>query len=470
MKPATLLRLFIVLLVLSVVKYLWLASHAHPVADDFCYAAKARGVDLWSWSRSEWLYWNGRYASNLLVARGPLSWSTDFLPGYRAVPVALLALTFMSMWFFLRRVTRHALSSGKELLAALVFLLLFLNLMPDLGEGFYWYTGAITYQLGSILLLIHLGLLLGRPVPGLTGFGVFILNLILAVVITGMNEIHMLLMVLLHTGHVIWSFRRGSQRAAGAVLLLTVLAGAALMYLAPGNDVRGAMFAETHLFWHSLGMSALQSVRFTGLWLLSPALLAAAVLYIPFHKRIMAAVPSLAKLLRMPAVVAFMLPFLLVMATTFPAYWSTGLLGQHRTINVACILVIPAMLLNVAIWLERGWLGRLAQFNPPPPQFGLSFLLFILALNLTGNGFAVHADLWGGRAAEYDRVMVEREAEIGSAAKDSGARVRLIRLARPPRSLPSYEGQGPLREWMMDCEARYFGARDGQVEMTPWIE
>jgi hypothetical protein len=254
------------------------------------------------------------------------------------------------------------------------------------------------------------------------------------------------------------------------VLLLTVLAGAALMYLAPGNDVRGAMLAETHLFWHSLGMSALQSVRFTGLWLLSPALLAAAVLYIPFHKRIMAAVPSLAKLLRMPAVVAFMLPFLLVMATTFPAYWSTGLLGQHRTINVACILVIPAMLLNVAIWLERGWLGRLAQFNPPPPQFGLSFLLFILALNLTGNGFAVHADLWGGRAAEYDRVMVEREAEIGSAAKDSGARVRLIRLARPPRSLPSYEGQGPLREWMMDCEARYFGARDGQVEMTPWIE
>ncbi|MCB0774397.1 MAG: hypothetical protein KDB93_13600 [Flavobacteriales bacterium] len=466
MKPATLFRLFIVLLVLSVVKYLWLAGHVHPVADDFCYAAKARGVGLWSWSRSEWLYWNGRYASNLLVARGPLSWSTDFLPGYRAVPVLLLALTFVSMWFFLRRVTRHVFSTGKELLAALVFFLLYLNLMPDLGEGFYWYTGAITYQLGSILLLIHLGLLFGRPPRGLAGFAMLLLNLLLAVVITGMDEIHMLLMVLFHAGHAIWTFRHGTQRAAGAWMFLAVLAGAALMYLAPGNAVRGAMFADTRQFWRSLGMSALQSGRFSGMWLLSPALLAAAVLYIPLHKPILTAVPNLVRWLRMPAVVALMLPFLLVVATTFPAYWSTGLLGQHRTINVACILFIPAALLNLAIWLERGWLGRLAQFRPTSSQLSFTYLLFISALNLTGNGFAVHADLWSGRAAEYDRVLQEREAQVQAAALDPDAQVHFVRLAKPPRSLPSYEVLGPLRDWMMHCEARYFGAAEDQVEMV----
>ncbi|MBK9060273.1 MAG: hypothetical protein IPL81_10500 [Flavobacteriales bacterium] len=113
--------IFASLLCISLLKYFWLAGHAHPVADDFCYAAKSRGASLWAWSYSEWMYWNGRYASNLLMIHGPLSWSSDFLPGYRAVPVLLIALTFLSIWFILRRVTRHALSTGRELLGTLVF-------------------------------------------------------------------------------------------------------------------------------------------------------------------------------------------------------------------------------------------------------------------------------------------------------------------------------------------------------------
>ena len=112
--------IFASLLCISLLKYFWLAGHAHPVADDFCYAAKSRGASLWAWSYSEWMYWNGRYASNLLMIHGPLSWSSDFLPGYRAVPVLLIALTFLSIWFILRRVTRHALSTGRELLGTLV--------------------------------------------------------------------------------------------------------------------------------------------------------------------------------------------------------------------------------------------------------------------------------------------------------------------------------------------------------------
>lgn len=466
MKQPLLLRWWTALLGLSLALYAGLARYAHPVADDFCYAAKSRGMGWWDWSVGEWLSWNGRYASNLLMNTGPLSRGPDFLPGYRAVPVLLLAFTFLGAWFLLRRLTRHALPARHELLAVLLFLLLYLNLMPDLGEGFYWYTGAVTYQLGSILLFFHLGLLFGGRAKGLRGAVQYLLSLLLAVAITGMDEVHMLLMVLLHAGRAAWSLRHRRQVAGGLLLLLAVLAGAALMYLAPGNAVRGAMFADTHLFWRSLGMSALQSVRFVGGWLLSPALLAVAVLYLPLHKPLLAAAPGLSRVLRLPAWAALALPFLLVLAVTFPAYWSTGLLGQHRTLNVACLLFIPAALLNLAIALERGWLGRLAHFRPSPAQPGLVMLLVVLALNLTGNGFAVQADLWDGRAAAYDRVMLQREAAVRAAATDPARRVRFTRLEKPPRSLPSYEEHGPLRDWMMGCEARYFGAAEDQVEMV----
>ena len=468
-RPSGLLRtalvVFIVLLCLSLLKYFLLAGHAHPVADDFCYAAKSRGASLWAWSFSEWMNWNGRYASNLLMIHGPLTWSTDLLPGYRMVPVLLILSTFLSFWFFLRRALQHALSTGQEMLGALAFLLLYLNLMPDLGEGFYWYTGAVTYQLGSILMLVHLGLLFGTH-AGWKRALVFLLNVVLAAVITGMDEIHMLLMVALHAGRFVWLVRKRPGLVARLLLLGVVGAGAALMYLAPGNAVRGGMFADTHLFWRSLGMSALQAVRFVGTWVLSPALLAFSVLYIPVHRYMREHVPAFARMLQLSPWVAAALPFLLVMASTFPAYWGTGLLGQHRTINVAYIFFIPLWFLNLSLWLERP-LMRNVQGLVLPTKAKISFFaLALLGLNLTHNGYAANSDLFSGRAANYDRVMSQREAAVRNAANDPESRVTFIRLEHPPHSLPNYEEDGPLRSWMVDCEARFFGAEERQVSMN----
>ncbi|MBK9060272.1 MAG: hypothetical protein IPL81_10495 [Flavobacteriales bacterium] len=120
-------------------------------------------------------------------------------------------------------------------------------------------------------------------------------------------------------------------------MLATVAGGAVLMYFAPGNAVRGGMFADTHLLWRSLGMSALQAVRFIGTWVLSPALLAFSVLYIPVHRYLLEHVPAMKNVRRLSRWIIALLPFSLVMASTFPAYWGTGLLGQHRTVNVACL-------------------------------------------------------------------------------------------------------------------------------------
>lgn len=455
---------FSVLLFLSLLTYLLLALYAHPVADDFCYAAKSRGVSLWDWSYSEWLYWNGRYASNLLMIHGPLSWSDDFLPGYRAVPIVLLALTFLSIWFFLRRITQQALSTGQEMLGALVFLLLYLNLMPDLGEGFYWYTGAVTYQLGSILLVVHLGLLANKPRNGWMFALILLLNIVLAVVIVGMDEVHMLLMVCLHVARTARSLRKRKAVPSSLLLLAIVAGGAALMYFAPGNAVRGGMFADTHLFWRSLGMSALQAVRFVGMWVLSPALLAFSVLYIAVHRQLRDHVSAFVRLPQLSRWITAALPFMLVMASTFPAYWSTGQLGQHRTINVAYLFFIPLWFLNLSLWLERPMLKPISRLLLPPKAMLAFLALALLGLNLTHNGYAANSDLLSGRAANYDRVLSQRETAVRAVATDPEAHVTFVRLENPPESLTNYEKLRPLRSWMMDCEARFFGAEERQVQ------
>lgn len=465
MSQRTLFRLFALLLVGSLFKYFWLATYAHPVADDFCYAAKSLGMSLWDWSYSEWMYWNGRYTSNLLMIHGPLSWTTDFLPGYRAVAMVLIGLTFLSFWYFFRKLSRRTLNTGQELWATLIFLLLYLNLMPDLGEGFYWYTGAVTYQLGSILFLLHLGLLIDMPAKGSGAVLRTLLNLILVAVIVGMDEIHMLLMVCFHLARTVWLIRERKGQLSALLLLMVTSAGALLMYLAPGNAVRGAMFADTHQFWWSLGMSFLQAIRFIGIWVFSPALLGFSLLFISMYPKVRTLFPGLSQVRSISPWIAGTLPFLLVMAVTFPAYWNTGLLGQHRTINVACLFFIPLWFLNLSLWIERGALRNIVSKAISPNMMGLAMVLTVLALNLTRNGLAANADILSGRVATFDKVMLQREAEVRAAAGDPTATVTFIRLVDPPMTLSTYEVLGPLRDWMMHCEARFFGAEDGQVEM-----
>lgn len=459
------LPLFVGLMLLSLASFVWLAAYAHPVADDYCYAAKSAGTTYWAWSVSEWLYWNGRYASNLLMIHGPLTWWDDMLVGYRLVPVLLLLFTFLGAWFLLRSYTLRALTQRDEVLVSLIFLLLYLNLMPDLGEGFYWYTGAVTYQLGSILFFVHLSLLAPGTANGANRMPLLVLNVLLAIVIVGMDEIHMLLMLCLHLCRTGWMIVMRKQVWGATLLMLAVLGGSLLMYLAPGNAVRGAMFADTHRFWWSFGMSLLQSIRFIGTWLLSPALLAFGLLYIPLHRKLRDRIPGFAALLRTPAWVAALLPILLVMAATFPAYWNTGQLGQHRTINVACICCIPIAFLNLAILSEHGLLRKLAAREPSRAIRLSTMGMALVALNLTGNGILVHADLCGGRASAYDRVMTGREERLRMAATDPLDHVTFIPQATPPRTLPSYEGRYLLQDWMMHCQARFLGADQGQVDL-----
>ena len=135
--------------------YLWLACYVHPFADDWSYAVAGMRTELLPRLWDEYHLWNGRYFSNILVLRGPMVLGLERgLVLYRLLPVALMLLTWASVYALIRAITTHAIDRWRAMLGGLLFLVVFLNLMPDLSEGIYWYTGSITYQLANALLLL----------------------------------------------------------------------------------------------------------------------------------------------------------------------------------------------------------------------------------------------------------------------------------------------------------------------------
>ncbi len=407
---------------ISLLLHAVLALYAHPMADDFSYAHKDIAQGLWNASVWEYLHWNGRYTSNFLVLLGPLRLGLEHLSLYRSVPVLLLVLTILSQLVLLRALLKRLGLMLHTFPIALLWCALYVAIMPDIAEGFYWYTGSVTYQLGNVFALSALSLLLNRNMMA---------GAVLAFLSIGFNEVIMLLWLAGLFIHLLAERRiRGSITARTFIVGSFIAAGAAIMLFAPGNAGRGQHFPEQHLLLPSLHMSVLQTLRFAATWILSAPMLIASVAFVLGRNTILPALEPITSRLRPSATIAALT--LLIFLCVFPAYWGTGILGQHRTLNVACFFFLPLWFLNLAVCL-RAWEPRLPSLDAP--RLMPLFVLLGASTLFTSNGLSSTIDLLSGRACSSSAQLEERYALLRSAARTNENVIELPLIQHPPKSI-----------------------------------
>ncbi len=461
-------RLILFVLLLLLARHVWVVAYIHPYLDDFAYAGAGRISGLLERWLHEYQHWNGRWASNILVLRGPLVQGLEHgLLLYRMVPVLLLLLTMMCAWMLVRGLLGQWLGTWRTWIAAAVFLALYLHLMPHAGEGFYWYTGAISYQLPSALLLFHLYGLVQLWRNGPNAVTIALLVLLMAWV-AGSTEVHMVLLIIVQA--LALFFRWRTQGRVGSVwwaLLAWALILGLVMLLAPGNAVRGALFPARHDIVQTSIYSLLQTGRFTLSWLLSPALLLLSWLFLGYWSGRRKVAP-VASDLGLSPLQALVLPFLLVFITMVPPYWSSGMLGQHRTVNVALFVFLPSWFLALAVWQEQvlalrgwavaSWLGR------GKPWVWSALLLCLLLLRQDGK---VTRELLDGTLRRYDAQIMTRYDLIRDAVAEGAVELEVPAVVDPPASLGILEpGADPDRHWNRSM-AGYFGRDDLRLMVVP---
>lgn len=441
--------------------YLWLARFVHPFADDWSYAVAGMRTELLPRLWDEYHLWNGRYFSNLLVLRGPMVLGLERgLVLYRLVSVALMLLTWAGAYALIRAIAAHAIDRWHGLLGALLFVVVFLNMMPDLSEGIYWYTGSVTYQLPNALLLFLVAcwvVVLRTPEQRRPLHLVAIALLI--TVIVGCNELHMVFVVLLHTGLLACGYRSTGrlQRAVAAFLLLSVLC-AAVVYLAPGNEMRGGQFPERQQFFHSALWGAIQTGRFLLTWILSPTLLLLSILYIPISRWLSERVPVFTNAFGLKpwmALAIIAVPVYLAMALP---YWSTGILGQHRTVNATLFCFIPLWLIAITVLDNRMFRSRGLSTAMIDRSRTVLCVLLLISLVFTRNSGAIVSDIAQGRLAHYDRCMHAHYDLVKQAAAAGADELILPEIIDQPHSLHTLLPGADPAHWANRSLAHYFNA------------
>lgn len=464
MSSRTLERGLLLLLLVALARHIWMALYVHPYADDFSYAATGMRTELLQRLASEYRFWNGRYFTNILVLRGPITLGWELgLPVYRCIPVVLMALTWWGARVFIRALFDKALDRMQAGIGALLFLLAFLNAMPDASEGFYWYTGAVTYQLPNALTLFLAALWI-RHWNGerfLNGWRA-VAAAVLIIVIAGCNELHMAVLVLGHVAMVMWRRTVDRRWDRTTLFFLAVSVGCAVVvFLAPGNAVRGAHFPTKHDPLATLVSSVMQTGRFLLTWELTTALLPLSFLLVAWFRRWCDAHGTPAWC-RMDRWIALLIPVALVFVSMVLPFWSTGILGQYRTVNAALFLFLPAWCVAWCVWdvqvLRKHW----PRWPVLRPSLGLVLgtgaLFFVW-----GRDLDVTSDLLSGRMARYDAEVMARFEAIQQALHEGAERITFPPIGEHPRSLVILQPAHDAEHWMNRSMGQYFGNEDLRI-------
>lgn len=405
-----------IFLVLALLPYFIVSVYAMPVADDFSYAYISKTNNLWTAWVHEYFHWGGRYSSNLFVLLNPVNTDIPWL--YNAVPPLLIFLLILSVHRMFLHLNIGCFSQLEVFVAAIVFVLLFLSKMPIISEGLYWYTGSVTYFGGLIFLMCFLNafILFRNKLFFFKNRLLHCIILCLLVIITiGFNEIVMLSVLIFIAIGVLIAKRVGKHNNFQISLLVLALLSSFVIIFSPGVQVRSQYFPENHNVVHSFMYSVAQVGRFFFLWIFNAPLLVASILFYPINRRLSENIDIFSKSFYMQPLWSVGLLFMTIFIGVFPPYWATGILGQHRTLNVSYFLFLLVWFVNLNVLYNRNYVrfeiqNKLHRLIP--------VLLLIATLVITKNSYHVISDLFSGRANSY-KVETYHRLEKVKHAKDS---------------------------------------------------
>jgi len=466
-KRASLALIAIICLIVLLI-YVQLGLYAHPSADDYCMVSGVRQDGFIQHLWHHYLEWSGRYAGNAFYAIYPMIFG--FFDGYQLMPFFLILSLFLAMAFFLASLFRISMRSFRIMFMSLCFVSVYLLGMRDTAGSLYWMAGALTYQTANILLLCMLGLIIRlidqqRETKKITG--TFITLMAVIVLSAGTHETNMLVVTAILGLLFVFKLRLDwSITRIWLGLFLIAIVCSSIVFISPGNSIRGSTFPLQHNIAQALGGSLNMGFRTLAIWVSSPLLivstlltpLAVSSLY-QFSSRTMVVSKFLIATL---VVITLGVPFVL----QFPAWWAMGGWPPARTVDAIYFVFILCWFSTVgAITIRYIGQSNLPTGEKPNSSYivtalSVGAILFIAAVGTNSKFLRATNDLLY-RAKPYHEYMLQRYTLI-----DKAVTRREFALAVPgfsekyPRSIYFNDIRRDSRDWRNVCYADYFGLKE----------
>ena len=245
-----LVPLLLISIVSPILLSIFIGTYTRFMADDFCYAYRARSLGIISASYERYIHWSGRFASHLLdySISGIGSTTSRFQPAI--LLMIWLLVMFQLLYICLSSQDRKIRWAIAGILSIFI-LSITLSVSPSIGQSLYWGVGAravippLILGTGFVSLVCTSSKWQNRNV--LRWFG-YLLVILIPFIAAGFNETYALIQTfLIMVGLVVLlkiediSLRR---RYINPIILglFGSMAATILVFVAPGNQIRQASY------------------------------------------------------------------------------------------------------------------------------------------------------------------------------------------------------------------------------------
>ncbi|MDD3878046.1 MAG: DUF6056 family protein [Bacteroidales bacterium] len=222
-----------------------LCIYIHPSADDFIYSSWYKApvsVNFWEYHKGNYLTWNGRYFSTLLLTINPLVFGS--FTGYKILAIVMLLFFYGALYAFFKTIF-NTLDVKAVHIISLLIMISYLNIVPSLSETVYWMSATLTYFLAWAMTLLMWVFIL-KYYHSNTSKRNAIVVLLLAFCVIGSNELSAFLTGFTGLGLIILKVLKNKKPDAFSLLFFTVsIILILIVILAPGNNNR-LNFFENH--------------------------------------------------------------------------------------------------------------------------------------------------------------------------------------------------------------------------------
>lgn len=444
--------LLVLLLVMILLPFIVLSYFNAPAVDDFSFALKTMDFGFWGGQVEAYKNWNGRYFTSFILCTNIFLKNGFML--YKLLPIMLILGNIHSIYTLFNTVTDKS-EKITNLIFSITVSLIFLNFMPSINQGIYWAPGAVTYNLGNIMVVYCFAYFI-KSYNSNSNSTIKVITIIFTILGCGLNESSMvaidLILVVFLLYHLL--IARKVHSFLLAIFIIAVIC-TIIMASSPGNHIRDLGFLDPHkknlIYTISSSFSALHN--FLSLWLLTPKMIMLSgfslLLFISLSNNNLTNFKNWTQF-----ILVLILGYCIVAATLAPGFWSTGYIAPERTINAVLWLFL--------IW----WFSVLHCLACILKKFFTTFTLnkhlllagiIIICLSFTtqqGNINKALNDVISGRGYQYGLEWKNR-IKIIEKSKNTNLSI-LPEFSMIPGTIFHEDIKADEEEWFNKEFARYF--------------
>lgn len=424
---------------------IYAAYFSFPQADDFGYAELVTHGDWQTEFIRLYTEWSGRYSAILTGFLSPLAFGK--INAYGIVIIGAILGFVLSTLFFAFQIFKDRFAFWQIAIISFVFDSVYLNLMPSQGEGVFWYSGMITYFLPLVWLQLAAGSFVAyfrskSLLPLISGVLWSLIGL-------GYNEI---LTTSLGLTAVIYAFvsQKNGLQLTYKIPVIISLVGMGLLLLAPGNGIRASMFSHNNSLFHHFLYTDLQSIRFSLSWLTNINWWMYFLFFMLVGNFLKLNNKSFEWINRWPVALFFLLPMIYLYVAIFPAYYYMGILGQHRTVNVAFYLILILWAI-AGIRIGQTKMNLLPVFPFNYGAMSAIVIIWLSGLTITGNNGFIVEDIKNDRFITYAQIQKNRIQQL-----EEGKNIVFEPLSDSPCSFHILDLTNDPNHWINQNWKRYF--------------